>query len=155
MKLDHWAFFPHLVPNICPIPNRTLSCTSSPMPSFLARAQARQPHGHLLRTQNTFNNALRTRPILVLVAAFLAHGFCYAQARHGRNTAHTTRDAVNGAYPGIGGAGEAYVDQKAAFGSSSCIGSFREARWTTPRPDTPSTISHQVLGYSGYSDTSK
>jgi len=47
-------------------------------------------------------------------------------------------DAVNGTYPGIGGDGRAYEDEKAAFASRSCIGNFREARSTTLRPDTPS-----------------
>jgi len=55
-------------------------------------------------------------------------------------------DAVDGTYPGIGGDDRAYEDEKAAFASRSCIGSFREARSTTLRPDTPSGCVKKNVG---------
>jgi len=44
------------------------------------------------------------------------------------------------------GAGGAYEDEKAAFALSSCIGSFRGARSTTPRPHTPSSCGEKNPG---------
>ena len=38
----------------------------------------------------------------------------------------------------------AYEDEKAAFALSSCIGSFRWARSTTPRPHTPSSCGEKT-----------
>ena len=85
------------------------------------------PLGHLQAPKTLPITIGILEPIPALVAAFLPHGFCYAQARYRRNIAHRTWWAFPRAYPGIGRAGRGVTpeDDKAAFALSPRIGSFR------------------------------